>query len=377
MNERPKNSVQPRDAQIADERHSVETETAFSRGAAVTCPLPLQDYPRIVLGHGGGGQLSQDLIDHVFRPAFNNPVLNALGDAAVLQAGTQRLAFATDSFVVRPLFFPGGSIGDLAVNGTVNDLAMSGAVPLWLSVGMIIEEGLPMQTLIQVTQHMAAAARAAGVDIVTGDTKVVDKGHGDGLYINTSGIGLVPEGVNIAANRAQPGDAIIVSGTIGDHGMAVMSVREGLKFQAALSSDTAALNFLVRDMLQCCPGIHTLRDPTRGGLATVLNEVAAASRAGMVLYENQIPVLESVQEACEILGLDPLYVACEGRLMACVPADVAERLLVTMKKHECATGAAVIGHVTEQHSGTVVVNTQIGATRVVTPAIGQHLPRIC
>jgi hydrogenase expression/formation protein HypE len=309
--------------------------------------------------------------------AVQGVVLDALGDAAVLQAGSQRLAFATDSFVVRPLFFPGGSIGDLAVNGTVNDLSMSGAVPLWLSVGMIIEEGLPMQTLIQVTQHMAAAAKAAGVQIVTGDTKVVDKGHGDGLYINTSGIGLVPEGVNIAASRAQPGDAIIVSGTIADHGMAVMSVREGLDFQAAFSSDTAALNLLVQDMLQCCPDIHTLRDPTRGGLAATFNEVATASNVGIVLHQNRIPVQEAVQSACEILGLDPLYVASEGRLIACVPAAAADSLLARMRQHACAGQATIIGHVTEQHRGTVVVRTEIGGTRVLTDAIGEQLPRIC
>lgn len=362
---------------LSQSAENSENSTAFSDGIGITCPLPLRDYPRIVLGHGGGGQLSQDLIQHVFRPAFCNPVLDALGDSAVLQAGSQRLAFATDSFVVRPLFFPGGSIGDLAVNGTVNDLSMSGAVPLWLSVGMIIEEGLPMQTLIQVTQHMAAAARAAGVQIVTGDTKVVDRGHGDGLYINTSGIGLVPEGVHIAASRAQPGDAIIVSGTIADHGMAVMSVREGLEFHGALSSDTAALNFLVQCMLQCCSDIHALRDPTRGGLAATLNEVAVASNVGIVLHQNRIPVQEAVQSACEILGLDPLYVASEGRLIASVPAAAADSLLVTMRQHACASQATVIGHVTEQHRGTVVVRTEIGATRVLTNAIGEQLPRIC
>ncbi len=341
------------------------------------CPLPLRDYPQIVMGHGGGGKLSADLIAHLFLPAFANEHLSALADSALRESSGQRLAFTTDSYVVRPLFFPGGSIADLAVNGTVNDLAMLGARPLWLSAGLIIEEGLSIETLGGLIDRMAAAARRAGVQIVTGDTKVVDKGHGDGVYINTSGIGLVAPGVAIAPQRARPGDAILVSGTLGDHGMAVMSVREGLEFETLIESDSAPLADLVAAMLETSPDIHVLRDPTRGGAASALTEIARASGVGMVLDERAIPVAPQVAAACELLGMDPLYVANEGKLIAIVPPEAAEPLIETMRRHPLGVQAAIIGQVVEAHAGTVVARTGIGGTRVVALQTGEQLPRIC
>lgn len=342
-----------------------------------SCPLPLRDYPAIVLGHGGGGKLSNELVEHLFLPAFRNQALESLGDSSVVTVGDQRIAFSTDSFVVRPLFFPGGSIGDLAVNGTVNDIAMSGATPLFLSAGFIIEEGFPVESLGAITQQMAAAAKSAGVAIVTGDTKVVEQGHGDGLYINTAGIGIIPDGVHIGPTRAKAGDVIILSGTIGDHGMAIMSVREGLEFEAEITSDTAALGDLVQTMLQTCPDIHVLRDPTRGGVASALNEIAAASNVGMQLEDDEIPVNSPVQSACEILGLDPLFVANEGKLLAIVPQHAAEAILTAMRGHPLGQRATIVGHVTAEHPGMVVARTTIGAKRVITTAIGEQLPRIC
>jgi len=342
-----------------------------------TCPLPLRDYPNIVLGHGGGGQLSGELVEHLFLPQFQNDQLAHLGDSTVLEIGGQRLAFSTDSFVVRPLFFPGGSIGELAVHGTVNDLAMSGAEPLYLSASFILEEGLPIDTLQEITARMAAAARQAGVTIVTGDTKVVEKGHGDGCYINTAGIGLVPPGIEIGPERAQPGDVVLVSGTLGDHGMAIMSAREGLQFESTIQSDSAPLGGLVREMLAVCPKIHVLRDPTRGGLAASLNEIATQSGTGFEVEETRIPVDPIVAAACEILGLDPLMVANEGKLLAIVPPDYAESLLDTMRHNPLGKQAAKIGHVTESHPRMVVAKTAIGGTRVITTQIGEQLPRIC
>ncbi|MCA9981714.1 MAG: hydrogenase expression/formation protein HypE, partial [Anaerolineales bacterium] len=268
-------------------------------------------------------------------------------------------------------------IGELAINGTVNDIAMSGAKPLYLSVGFILEEGLPLEVLGRVVQSMAAAAKTAGVQIITGDTKVVDKGHGDGLYINTSGVGLVPTGVQIGPGRAQAGDVILLSGTIGDHGMAIMSVREGLEFDAPIVSDTAALNGLISEMLAVCPHIHVLRDPTRGGVASSLNEIAHSSQVGIVLSENKIPVNPAVNAACELLGMDPIFVANEGKLLAIVPQAEADKLLATMRAHPLGKNTAVVGHVTEQHPGMVVARTAIGGTRVVAMQIGAQLPRIC
>ncbi|NWJ48275.1 MAG: hydrogenase expression/formation protein HypE [Chloroflexi bacterium] len=342
-----------------------------------SCPLPLRDYPNIVMGHGGGGKLSAELVEHLFLPAFKNPTLQALGDSSVLEVLGGRLAFSTDSFVVQPLFFPGGSIGDLAINGTVNDLAMSGATPLYLSAGFIIEEGLSVAALHKIVEDMAIAARKAGVMLVTGDTKVVEKGHGDGIYINTSGIGLIPNGVNIAPNRAKPGDVVIVSGTIGDHGMAIMSVREGLEFETTLSSDSAALNGLVEVMLELTTDIHVLRDPTRGGVAATLNEIAKTSQVGISLDERKIPVKPEVASACELLGMDPLHVANEGKLIAIVPQHSADKLLEGMRKHPHGAGAVIIGEVVAQHPGVLVAKTGIGGTRVVDMQLGEQLPRIC
>jgi hydrogenase expression/formation protein HypE len=342
-----------------------------------TCPLPLRDQPNIVLGHGGGGRLTAELIEHLFVPAFRNDMLSKLGDSSILPHLAGRLAFSTDSFVVRPLFFPGGSIGELAVNGTVNDIAMSGARPLYLSAGFIIEEGLPIATLGEIITRMAAAAREAGVALVAGDTKVVDKGHGDGVFINTSGIGIVPDGLNIGPDRARPGDVVIVSGTIGDHGMAIMSVREGLEFESVIQSDSAPLHGLVADMLAVSRDVHVLRDATRGGVAAVLNEIAAASSVGISIDERNLPVTPAVASACELLGMDPMHVANEGKLIAIVAPEVAEPIVARMREHPLGARAAIAGAVVAQHSGMVVASTGIGGTRVVSMQIGEQLPRIC
>lgn len=345
-----------------------------------TCPLPLKNYPTIVMGHGAGGKMMNDLIRHLFASEFHNNLLAQLGDSTTIEVSAtsgQRLAFSTDSFVVSPLFFPGGNIGELAVNGTVNDLAMSGATPLFLSVGFILEEGLEMETLGHISASMARACEKAGVQIATGDTKVVNKGHGDGVYINTSGIGVIPTGVNIAAQNAHPGDAILVSGTMGDHGMAIMSVREGLQFESQIQSDTAPLNGLVAEMLAVSPEIHCLRDATRGGLSAVLNELALASNVGIEFEETAVPIRPAVNAACEMLGLDPFYIANEGKLVAFVPAAQADKILAVMENNEYGKEAALIGYVTEEHPGMVVAKTAIGGSRVVDLPAGELLPRIC
>ena len=349
---------------------------------AWTCPLPLRDSPNIVMGHGGGGRLTAELVEHLFLPAFGNRTLEALGDSAQLDphellAGGARLAFSTDSYVVRPLFFPGGNIGDLAVNGTINDVAMSGARPLYLSAGFILEEGLPLASLHRIAESMGAAAREAGVALVTGDTKVVNKGHGDGVYINTSGIGVIPPGIEIAAHRARPGDVVLVSGEIGLHGVAILSVREGLEFEAPIESDSASLAGLVAAMLEVTTEIHALRDPTRGGVAASLNEIAGASRTGIALTESALPIPGPVRAACELLGLDPLNVANEGKLLAIVPARFADALLERMRRHPRGRASAVIGEVVDRHPGMVVVRTGLGGTRVVDMPLGEQLPRIC
>ncbi len=341
------------------------------------CPLPLRDYPQIVLGHGSGGRLSADLIRHLFVPLFDNPALAELNDQAVLDINGARLAFTTDSFVVNPLFFPGGNIGSLAVHGTINDLAMSGALPLFLSAGFILEEGLLMDDLGRITTAMAHACKTANVQLVTGDTKVVNKGHGDGVFINTAGIGLVPADLHIAADRARPGDVILVSGTIGDHGMAIMSVREGLSFETEIVSDSAALHTLVAAMLTVTRDIHCLRDATRGGVAAVLNELADSSKVGFSLEESAVPVRPAVMAACEMLGMDPLYVANEGKLVAVVPAEHADAILAAMRAHPLGQDAAIIGQVVEEHPAMVVARTAIGGRRVVDMPLGEILPRIC
>ncbi len=354
------------------------TEIAASDFANWVCPLPLRDYPTIVMGHGGGGKLGNELVEHLFLPAFRNPALENLGDAAVLDLGAGKIAMSTDSFVVQPLFFPGGSIGELAVNGTVNDLAVSGAEPKFLSASFILEEGFPLGQLAAVVSAMAEAARIAGVRIVTGDTKVVERGHGDGCYINTAGVGLLRRGINVGPHRAQPGDVVLVSGTIGDHGMAIMSVREGLEFESEIRSDCAALNGLIADVLTVAgPSIHTMRDPTRGGLASTLNEIASSSNVGVVIDEMSLPVRPEVQSACELLGLDPVYVANEGKAVFFVAPEAADRVLAALKAHPLGQDAARIGQVTAQHPKMLVARTAMGANRVIATQIGEQLPRIC
>ncbi|QDY75550.1 hydrogenase expression/formation protein HypE [Streptomyces qinzhouensis] len=342
-----------------------------------SCPLPLRDHPRVVMGHGGGGVMSAELIENLFLPAFGGAPADGLGDSAVLDLGGARLAFSTDSYVVRPLFFPGGSIGDLAVNGTVNDLAMSGARPAVLSCAVILEEGVETAVVGRIAQAMGDAARAAGVRIVTGDTKVVESGHGDGVYINTAGIGLVPPGIDIGPHRARPGDVVIVSGGIGLHGVAIMSMREGLEFGVEIASDSAPLGGLVQALLAAVPGVHALRDPTRGGLAASVNEIAAASGTGVVLQEGAVPVPPEVANACSVLGLDPLYVANEGKLVAFVARPDAEAALAALRAHPLGADATVIGECVGEHPGMVVARTTFGGTRVVDLPLGEQLPRIC
>ncbi len=347
-------------------------ETPF----ALSCPLPITQHKTIVLGHGSGGRLTAQLVRDLFLPAFDNPALNKLDDQAVLDIGTSRIALTTDSFVVTPLFFPGGDIGKLAVNGTVNDLAMSGARPMFLSAAFIMEEGLPLEELTRVTHSMAQAAREAGVAIVTGDSKVVNRGSADKLFITTAGIGVVPDGVQISASNARPGDVIIISGTIGDHGMAVWSTREGLEFESAIVSDTCALNSLVEAMI-AAGEIHTLRDPTRGGLATSLCEIAASSGAGIEIDANSVPVREDVKAACETLGMDPLFVANEGKLVAMVSAESADRVLEAMRANPQGREARIIGRVVAQHPRMALLKTEIGGSRILDLPFVEQLPRIC
>ncbi len=378
-----------------------------------TCPVPKSQYDRILLGHGSGGQLTADLIRRLFMPAFDNEVLAALEDQATISlvngepSGVSRrvmtgersshplplstqhspltthhpplttIAFTTDSFVVRPIFFPGGDIGRLAVHGTVNDLAVGGAQPLFLSAAFILEEGLPLADLKRIVLSMREACDESGVMLVTGDTKVVDRGKGDQIFITTSGIGVVPDGRVLSIRFARPGDRIIVSGTIGDHGIAIMSVREGIEFETVLESDSASLADLTRVMLDACPSIRCMRDPTRGGLSSALNELAAASRVGVELNESAIPLRAEVYGACEMLGLDPLYVANEGKLIAVVPPEDAGRLLETMRSHPLGQNAAIIGEVVEDHPGMVTMRTLVGGERMVTMLAGEQLPRIC
>jgi hydrogenase expression/formation protein HypE len=358
----------------------VSAGPAIPAEAFGSCPLPVSQYDRVLLGHGSGGRLSADLVRRLFLPAFHNEVLARLDDQAVCSLAPHaagRIAFTTDSYVVRPIFFPGGDIGSLAVHGTVNDLAMGGAIPLFLSAAFILEEGLPMDDLQRVVTSMQNACVEAGVTLVTGDTKVVDRGKGDQVFITTSGIGVVPRGRRLSAASCQPGDRILISGTIGDHGMAIMSVREGLEFETALVSDTASLADLTRVMLETCPDIRCMRDPTRGGVTSALHEIAAASGVGMTLTEIAIPVRAEVRGACEILGLDPLYVANEGKLIAIVPHDDADRLLDVVRAHPLGTNAALVGEVVAQHCGMVVMRSRIGGERVVTMLAGEQLPRIC
>lgn len=347
-----------------------------------SCPLPLRNHDRVVIGHGGGGKLSAELVEHLFLPAFGVSPDAKLHDSAQFDLSEMlatggRLAFSTDSFVVRPLFFPGGSIGDLAINGTVNDVAMSGAQPIALSTGFIIEEGLELATLGRIAEDMGRAAKLANVNLATGDTKVVDAGKADGLYINTSGFGLIPHGVDIRPDRATPGDVIIVSGDIGVHGVAVMSKREGLEFGTEIRTDCAPLNGLVADMLDVCPDLHVLRDPTRGGLAASLCEIAGAAGVGIEFEETKLPVPVEVAAACSFLGLDAISVANEGKLVAFVSPEAVDAVMTAMHGNEFGRDAVVIGAVVEDHPGVVVAKTAFGARRVVDLPLGEQLPRIC
>ncbi len=348
-----------------------------------SCPIPLSDHPTVQMAHGGGGRLMRQLIEGMFLPAFGaaageSPQEQAPPhDSAVLKLNGARLAFTTDTFVVNPLFFPGGDIGTLAVYGTVNDLAMAGAKPAWLSAGFILEEGLPMETLRRVVQSMRQAAERVGVRIVTGDTKVVDRGKGDGIFINTAGVGVVPKGVEISPARVVPGDAIILSGDLGRHGIAIMSVREGLRFEGALESDCAPLSGPVEALVKNGSDVHCLRDLTRGGLAAALNEIANHARVGIELDEASIPVAQPVAGACELLGLDPLYVANEGRFVAIVPAEAADRTLQIMRSQPVAAESAIVGTVTDRHAGTVELRGALGGSRIVDLLSGEQMPRIC
>ncbi len=349
----------------------------------LACPLPIDDHATVQMAHGGGGRLMQRLIEGMFLPAFrpavadDSPLRQPPHDSAVLEADGVRLAFTTDTFVVSPLFFPGGDIGKLAVYGTVNDLAMAGAQPRWLSAGFILEEGFSMKTLRRVVDSMREAAAEVGVQIVTGDTKVVDRGKGDGIFINTAGVGLVPNGVDISPSRVRPGDAVLVSGDLGRHGIAIMSVREGLQFEGAPDSDCGSLAGLVAAMFDAGAEVHCLRDLTRGGLAASLNEIATGAEVGIELLEDSIPVSNPVAGACELLGLDPLYVANEGRLVAFVPAQAADSVLKIMQSHPSGAEAAVIGTATDTHPGTVELRGPLGAGRILDLLSGEQMPRIC
>jgi hydrogenase expression/formation protein HypE len=345
---------------------------------SLSCPVPIPEGARVILGHGSGGRLSEELMRTVIAPSLATAAPGGpLNDAAVIDVAGARLAFTTDSFVVSPLQFPGGDIGELAVNGTVNDLAMMGAQPLAISLAFVIEEGLPLTELATITASAARAARAAGTQIVTGDTKVVGRGCADRLFVNTAGIGVVPDGVAPSADAARPGDVVLVSGPIGLHGVAIMSVREGLEFEVEITSDTQALNRLVAAVLAVEPRVRVLRDPTRGGLSSALNEIAEASGVGMVLDEGAIPVPDPVRAACEMLGLDPLHVANEGKLVAVVPAGSADAVLAAMREVPEGVGAARIGEVVAEHPGMVTIRTIVGSERIVDMLVGEQLPRIC
>jgi hydrogenase expression/formation protein HypE len=342
-----------------------------------SCPMPISDHKEIVLGHGSGGKLSQQLIQRMLLPQFQNEFLEPLHDGAIFSLNGARVAFSTDSYVVHPIFFPGGDIGKLAVHGTVNDIAMCGARPLYLSAGIILEEGFPMEDLWRVVLSMQSAAKSAGVALVTGDTKVVDRGKGDKIFINTSGIGMIDAGIDINPKRAHAGDRILINGPVAVHGIAIMSVREELEFETQIESDTAALHDLVAAMLRASKNIHVLRDPTRGGIASALNEISEQARIGIMIREDRIPIGEEVKGACEILGLDPLYVANEGKLLAFVPAEDADAVIGAMRAHPLGKESAIIGEVVDDHPGLVILKTRIGGTRVVDMLAGEQLPRIC
>lgn len=345
-------------------------------GDGWVCPVSLRDAPNIVMGHGSGGAMSGELIEHLFLPAFGAAAANGLGDSAVVDIGGSRLAFTTDSFVVKPTVFPGGTIGDLAVNGTVNDLAVAGAHPRVLSTAFILEEGTPLAEIAHVAEAMGAAARAAGVHLVTGDTKVVDAGHGDGIFVNTTGLGSLAPGVDIRPQRVRPGDVVLISGEIGVHGIAVLSCREGLEFGTTVHSDTAPLHEVTAALLATCD-VHMMRDPTRGGVAATVNEVARAANVGVRLEENTLPVPAAVSDACGLLGLDPLYVANEGKLVAFVAPGDADRALAALRSHPLGRQAVAVGECVAEHPGVVAARTGLGGTRIVDLPASEQLPRIC
>ncbi|MFH1734759.1 MAG: hydrogenase expression/formation protein HypE [bacterium] len=344
---------------------------------STVCPRSVREYSKIVLAHGGGGALTHELIEGIFAPAFDNPILRQMGDSSVFEINKTRLAFTTDSFVVKPIFFPGGDIGELAVYGTVNDLAMAGARPLYLSAGFILEEGFPIEDLRRIVRSMGEAAAASGVSLVTGDTKVVERSSGDGIYINTSGIGVLEHEMAISPQNVQEGDAIILSGDIGRHGIAVMAEREGLSFETTIESDCAPLAGLVLELLGAGVDVHCLRDLTRGGLATALVEIADAGHVNMQVEEGRIPVGKEIQGACEILGFDPLYVANEGRFVAFIKSGHTEKALTILKGNPLSRNASIIGKVTAPEEGQVFMNTLIGTARVLNMLSGEQMPRIC
>lgn len=352
-----------------------KTKTKIS--GTFTCPIPKNEYDKILLAHGGGGRLSHQLISKMFLPQFNNQLLNTLHDCAVFNLSGQRLAFTTDSYIIQPIFFPGGNIGELAINGTVNDLSVGGAKPIYLSAAFIIEEGFPIEDLWKIVLSMKEAADKAGILIVTGDTKVVERGKGDKIFINTSGIGIVDENIDISPRNCRPGDVIIINGSIADHGISIMSAREGLSFETEIVSDTAPLNGLIQSVLSVSKNVHMMRDPTRGGLASILKEIATSGNVGIEIDENKIPIKEEVKAACELLGFDPLYVANEGKLVLFAAEEDSKRILEVMKSHPYGKDSEIIGKVVNEHAGTVVMKTLIGSKRIIEMITGDQLPRIC
>jgi hydrogenase expression/formation protein HypE len=345
--------------------------------SVLSCPLPFTSDDFIVLGHGSGGRLSARLMEQVFLPAFQNPALDRMDDQAVFDVPAGRMAMSTDTYVVKPLFFPGGNIGELAVYGTVNDLAVGGAIPKYLSAGFVLEEGLPLDLLRKIVASMAEAAHRCGVEIVTGDTKVVEKGSGDQIFINTAGVGFVPDGVSFSAAKVRPGDRIILNGSLGEHGITILSQREGLELGGDLHSDAAPLHELCAAVMAVAPGLHAMRDLTRGGLSSALNEIARSARVGVEINERAIPICEQVRGACEIFGLDPLYVANEGKMIAFVPEAEAEAVVAAMQSHEYGRQTRIIGQVTEKHPRMVTMRTSLGTERIVDMLAQDQLPRIC
>ena len=345
--------------------------------AGLSCPIPKSDYNHVLLAHGGGGMLSHQLLNKIFYPLFDNEFLNEQHDSAIVNVNKSRIAFTTDSYVIQPIFFPGGNIGELAINGTVNDLIAAGAKPLYISAGFIIEEGFPFEDLWSIVLSMSKAANKSGVKIITGDTKVVDKGKGDKIFINTSGIGIVNGQMNLSPKRCKPGDKIILSGRIAEHGISIMSSREGLEFGTNITSDTAPLNMLLDSIEKFGDKIHVMRDPTRGGIASCLNEIAEVSKTGMLILEDKIPVLDEVKGACEIMGFDPLYIANEGKMISIVSNEIGEAVLNAWRTTDLGKEAQIIGEVTSENPGTIVMKTIIGTKRIVDMISGEQLPRIC